>query len=226
MDHLLPVLIADEIRHALPGLRVHTMVFGGARIGVGHAGLDPLRQRLVRRVDQLCERHGHIADIPTVRALIGLLADLGQDPYANAPSLLRRGQAMTRRDPFPVENDAQDAALLISLYYMVPAFLLDVDQLRPPLVLRPSSDATIGLTPTATTHASSALVLSDEEKILRSVQHEIGRAPVTELTRSFVLVLLDPGVDGGLDAERTVQRVDNWISTLTSAELLEATVSP
>jgi hypothetical protein len=39
-------------------------------------------------------------------------------------------------------------------------------------------------------------------------------------------MLIDPGVDGGLDPERTSQRIENWISTLTSAQLLKATVSP
>ena len=74
--------------------------------------------------------------------------------------------------------------------------------------------------------ANGLLLDLNNEKVLRSVQHEIGRAPVMEMTQKFVIILIDPGVDGGLDPERTSQRIDNWLSALTSAELLKATVSP
>lgn len=226
MDHLLPIGVSDEIRRVLPELRVHAMVFDGARIGVGHGGLDPLRSRVVRRVDELAERHGDLADIPSVRAMITLLEGLGQDPRRHPPTFLQRAQAMARRDPFLVENDARDTTLMLSLYYMVPVFLLDAVALRPPLMLQPSAHGHVMPTPTGPVDSPGALVLADNEKVLRSVQHEIGRAPVMEMTQKFVIILIDPGVDGGLDPERTSQRIDNWLSALTSAELLKATVSP
>lgn len=225
-DHLLPIIVSNELRDILPNLRVHAHLFQGARIGVGHAGLDPLRRRVVSRIDQAVERHGSVEAIPNLQALNQLLEALGQNPHRDPPTLLQHVHAMVQRRPFPVENDARDTAFLLSLYYMAPVFLLDAGALRPPLVLLPASGNSVIPTPEGPRQSKGAPVLADDEKVLRSIQHPIQRARVIEPTRDLLFVLVDPGAETPLDPKRTTERIDNWVLTLTQARLVRSTVSP
>ena len=225
-DHLLPVILSKELTAILPSLRVHAFLFEGARIGVGHAGLDPLRQRVVARVDEAVQRHGDVDSIPNVQAISELLDALGQDPARDPATLRDALQAMILRRPFPVENDARDAAFLLSLYYMAPVFLLDAAALRPPLVLLPATASAVIPTKTGPRQAKGAPVLADDEKVLRSLQHSVSRAKVIEQSRSLLLVLVDPGVETPLPPKRTAERIENWFDTLTRARLVRSTSSP
>ncbi|MAG59089.1 MAG: hypothetical protein CMJ83_22615 [Planctomycetes bacterium] len=225
MDHLLPVIVSDEIRRILPGLRIHGMRFEGARIGVGDPGLDPLRRRILQRIADRAGRIRDLAEIPSIQALTELLAELGQIPHVTPLTVLEQVRSVARRDPFPVENDAKDGALLLSLYYLMPVFLLEAKALRPPLVFLPNPGHYVLPTLAGPVQARGAPVLADDEKVLRALQYKVRRVPVHEFTKEYLLLIVDPGIDGGLDHRRTVQRAENWMSTLTRARLVRSAVS-
>ena len=225
-DHLLPVILSNAVREVLPRLRVHAFLFHGARIGVGHSGLDPLRRRVVARVDEAVDRHGHVDAIPNIEAIAELLEALGQDPRRHPATLREQVSAMAERRPFPVQNDAVDTGFLLSLYYFSPVFVLDAGALRPPLQLLPSPEDMVIPTPEGPLQTKGALVLADEEKVLRSVQNPIRRAREIAPTRDLLFVLIDPGAEGGIDPARTRDRIENWVSTLTRAALVRSTTTP
>jgi DNA/RNA-binding domain of Phe-tRNA-synthetase-like protein len=225
MDDILPIVLSEQLRAILPGMRVHAFVFKAARIGVGHAGLDPLRRRVLDRVREQ-EARTRAEEIPNIQGLIELLDELGCDPSHTPPLLLRDLRGVIHRDPFPVDNDAQDGARLLALYYLMPVFILDARTLHPPLVVVPCPREFVLATRQGPVRAPGTPVLADAEQALRSVQHEMTKGRVHEQTREFLVVMLDPGVEGAGDHGRLTNRVENWMNALTGAHLVGASCRP
>lgn len=229
-DHL-PVIVANELKQRLPTLKTHTFLFEEARFGVGHLGLDPLRRRVLQRTGELVEEFGEISKIPQIAALEALVEHPASEPelkaYGPRPGSVIGQQLLelAEKRPFPVENDAVDGALLLSLFYRMPVFLMETQGLEPPLMLAECPEPFILPTPSGPRRAPGAPILCDPTKAVRSLQWPIRRSRVHEFVHSFTMVIVDPGVDGGLDPDETRNRVENWMSTLTRACLRKDALS-
>lgn len=216
------VAIAEEIRSLLPGLRIHGLAFRGARIGIGHRALDVLRTRVSTR---LRDRVAAVRDatlLPESEAFAPLLAGLGLDSRQMPPTHAALLRAVARRHPLEVVNDACDVAVLVSLYYLMPVFLVDAAAIAAPLRFLPAPPGLPG--PWGDTPAAVP-VLADRRGGLCSLVDLRQRAEVTESTRSLLLFLLDPGLGGGLDPRPTARRIANWLGAVAGATLTVSAVS-
>jgi hypothetical protein len=66
------------------------------------------------------------------------------------------------------------------------------------------------------------VLVEDAEGPLVGLQTPPARRDVTPLTRSFIAVILDPGLEGAPSHGRMVHRLENWMGTLTRARLSQA----
>jgi DNA/RNA-binding domain of Phe-tRNA-synthetase-like protein len=223
---ILPIVLADEIQSRIPAMRLHALQLEGAKIGVGHRSLDQLRARLLRRMEQWFADHPNYQQAQEWTSLSDFRP--GKERLRGGPQgpFFEALEAMAHRAPFPVVNDAVDAARLLSLYYLRPIFLLDAGNLKPPLILLPCPDSFVLPTPQGPVLAPGSLVLADHEKALRSVDHDVLRAPVLESTRSLLLVLVDPGAPKPIDHEEFSYRAANWMESLTKARLVAQGCTP
>lgn len=218
-------LIEPEVQLRLPGLRVHVSSFEGARIGLGHRGLDTLRARVLSRVRSTMESHRDAGLIPEVQAFEPLL--LGSSGRADPPRHLSQLRSIARRLPMEVVNDAEDAAHLIALYYLCPTYLFDVGPLRPPLRLGFGKPGDVLPTISGgSIPCAGQTILRDRERVLAPLVSGPQRAPVTESTHDFLCCVIDPGVDGGIDAPLASHRIANWMTTLTGAQMIRCRTFP
>lgn len=208
MDPSPHVEIEPPWSESLPDLRVHLHRFRGARVGVGHRGLDALRARVVTRLRERLGREKDLLAAPGIAPFVALLGGAGLGSRRTVPAFVSQIRRVLRREPMAVENDAVDGAALLSLFYAAPVFLHDAEAVRPPLRLAgvPEGPALVD--------ASGPLALLQEERPRRAAVHEG--------TRSLVFLLLDPGTDPAQDGTLKDHRIANWITTLTGGEAIEA----
>ncbi len=211
--------IAPTIRELTPGLRIHAVVLTGGRVGVGHRELDTLRTRVSTVLRQRLSARNDPLATPEAQAFLPLLHGCGESPPRGLTEVQRRIRGLLRKEPFPVENDVVDAVLLLGLFYGIPTAAFDIAEITPPLRL--------DVLPTGRreTEGSAAVlepVLADERRTLFGLVGGVYAAPVTEATRDFLVVLLDPGVSGGLPPDRTAHRVENWLAALTGARAVRS----
>lgn len=225
MEELLPVILGRDLQASAPGIQIHAFLFQGARIGLGHRGLDTLRRRVLQRARERLAQQPRVDLWPEIRAAVHLLPDRYRGHAPSAP-FVRDVHGLAEGRPFPVENDAVDGARLLSLFMLRPVFILDARALKPPLIFLPCPAAFVLPTPGGPVSAPGVPVLTDREKALRSLLHAVPRSPATEMTRTFLLLLLDPGQPAPVDKEETIHRVENWMGALTSANLAQHTVDP
>ncbi len=215
MDPLESLTIDPTLARTSPHLSLHAMRFEEATIGIGHPGLDTVRARVMARLDAAMSQVSDPAEALPIRAVVRWLDALGQSPDRRPPHILQRVRATLRREPFQVTNDACDAAVLLSLYYLSPVFILDADSLEGPLTF---TALAAGAGPPNELW-EGAPALCDQQRPLADLQTGRTGAPVTETTNRFLVVIPDLGDPQPLDAERTVQRVENWMTSLTRGRL-------
>ena len=217
--------IDATLKRLLPGLRVHFAHFRGARIGLAHHGLEDLRQRIFQKTRVSLAGFESVTDIPEVGSIMEALGSLGRDPLAQPPCHARMISAFSERRPFPVVNDAVDAANLTALYYRIPAWLVDCRHLFPPLSLVPAVEHQALVTVDGTHPAVGEPFLCDKRGPIVGLQSDQVRGHVTQATSEFIITMIDPGLEGGLDHDRIVRRLTNWMHTLTGAQLVGHSLS-
>ena len=218
---LLPILIPDQVRQAYPSLELHSFLFEAARIGVGHRGLDPLRSRAVERLVSRAAKAGTPEDLPELGAFRHLFPGRAARHYESSPHR-RLLLGALNREPFVVRNDAADLGHLVALFFGWPTLLLDAGRLRGPLLLTPCPESFVLPTTDGPRPGEDVLVLADHEKALRSLGHDLVRAPVLESTRRILVCILNPGLPDPNDVSTLDERVQNWFQSLLQVKLLDA----
>jgi DNA/RNA-binding domain of Phe-tRNA-synthetase-like protein len=221
----LSVSIDPKLKQLLPGLQAHVVRFAGARIGLAHHGLDPLRQRVFQRLRTALQDCRSLDDIPEVGSFIELLTALGRDPISDPPIHATLIKCIAERKPFPVINDAVDGANLTGLYYLLPVFLADCRMLHPPLSLAPAWEHRELVTIDGTHPALGEPFLMDSRGPIVGIQSQQVRGTVNQGTAEFLVVMLDPGLEGGVDHDTMIRRLENWMQTLTGVHKVGSLLS-
>jgi DNA/RNA-binding domain of Phe-tRNA-synthetase-like protein len=121
------------VRHELPGW---TLLWAELEVGQGDpAALAGLRQEAAQRARSSYSAE-RLAEHPTVAALRRLFRQAGCDPTRYRPSseaLLRR---VLKGEELPAIHPLVDVNNCLSLELAVPACVMNVENLRPPFVLR------------------------------------------------------------------------------------------
>jgi hypothetical protein len=219
VQDLLPLILSNEFTEESPNLRVFAFLFEGARIGVGHRGLDPLRKRVLLKTEAWMAQVPDFRETPELQSVKSLFPPKYSLEFIQSSPFVTALNIMARRAPFPVINDAVDAARLFGLYYRRPTFLLDSRGLKAPLLFMPCPESFVLPTSDGPLHRPGAPVLADSVKALRSLSHDLIRSPVHEATRTFLLILIDSGHPNPLDSEEVVGRAENWFHSLTHSKL-------
>jgi hypothetical protein len=221
----LSVSIDPEHIAKLPALRVHLLRFSGSRPGIGSPELDVLRARVLSRARPVIQSYRDLHRVPEVEAFNPLLSELSVAARRELPVHGQLMRLVARQEPFPVQDDARDTANLVSLYYRLPVWLWDPSRLRASLRFgRGDFDGRLQ-TPEGGREIEGVPTFYDQLGPVGSLLHGVGRGGATESSRQLLAVVLDPGLDGGLDHEALVRRAGNWFQSLAGARLEGSGVS-
>jgi DNA/RNA-binding domain of Phe-tRNA-synthetase-like protein len=225
MKDTFAITVGQDVLAHLPDMRVTALLFGEARFGMPAARIDTMRERVLT---QLHERMATVRDprnLPGSAAFRKGLPELAAGRRSLAIDDLIRG--VMRREPFPVLNDAVDAARILSLHYGVPISALDPAKMRQPLALRLADYGTVAKVPSgAAVDLSGLPVLFDPSGPVDSPIIELARAQATRLARAIVLVVYDAARQDAVDPADVEARASNWLGTLVHAKIQRVVVTP
>ena len=91
MAPALELRIDDDVRERLPDLRLHAIVFSGARVGMANRKLEPLRDRVLADVRERISAARDVRRIPTLAAFHRRTLTLIRD--GSAPATLQSAPA-------------------------------------------------------------------------------------------------------------------------------------
>jgi DNA/RNA-binding domain of Phe-tRNA-synthetase-like protein len=133
-------------------------------------------------------------------------------------------QAIARRDPFRVMNDAIDAARLLAFHYAVPVSAHDAARMQGPLSLSvaPPGAKINTLLAGTLVDAGGLPLLRDSGGVVGSPFFEVHRVVPSLRTQDLLLIAYDPGVDDAVDAADFKARAENWLTSLAGARLVES----
>lgn len=214
--------IDKTIREAAPRARLGVIVFEGVTVGFGHSSLDEMRVRIANRIRDEFRSYDAIRMNPQIAGLDGLLAKFDPD-MRRAPS---RVELLVRKiienGPMPVENDAIDLSVLLTLYYKLPVFIADRTELKDQIGLvvgKPGRfEVSQGQEPIRT---EGRLFIADDFGYFASPLAVGKRAIVTERTSEIVLIALFPENVGDSIVQDFVRRGGNWIEGLCGGQIVQ-----
>lgn len=213
--------IDKAILERAPRTRLGVFELEGCRVGFGHASLDDMRVRVVNRVRDDVGTAGALSNVPQIAGVDRLITLCSGDPRRSRTQLESILKKVLEGGPMPVENDALDCALLLSMYYKLPIFLADTATLRGNVGLvvgkkgrELEPDRMDGLV-----RAEGKIVLGDELGYFDSLFTRGKRALVTERTTDMLVVMLFPENVGDSIVHDFLRRGRNWFTTLCKGEV-------
>lgn len=220
------LVLSPEVMSIWPGLRLLGLRFESAHIGVGHRGLDLLRRRVFAIVRREVLARGSVEDLPEVGVFAKIPKAAGWDPDRDEPIHAKVMRLVAERRPFPVRNDAEDAGGLLGLFHRLPSFTFDADELRLPLTLALGRSGQTLPSPLGPRPVAGHPLLLDRAGPIASLGDGVLRSGPGEKARNLLVLLLDPGLDGGLELRDVTRRAANWMETLTGARLTASVIAP
>ena len=214
--------IEKRILEQAPRTRVAIVELDGVEIGFGHASLDDMRLRVANRVRDELRNSTVLKQVPQIAGTEQLLGMFDSDmrrTVTNAERLLR---AILEGGPMPVENDAIDAATLLTLYYKLPVFLHDTRTLRGDIGLvvgRPNRAFEV-MQGHDSIRSEGRLFLKDELGYFASPIACGKRGLVSERSTSLLLTALFPENVGDSIVRDFLKRGANWLQSLVGGEVL------
>lgn len=216
MAAAIEIRVDEEVLARLPSLEVTALPFFGLRMNAPTRKIEPLRDRVIAAARDRVNEARDVRRIPTLAALHRAFPEVLKGP--KRAWLDEAFRAIARRDPFPVVNDAVDAARLLALHFAVPVAALDLAKASSPLLLRMAAPGTRVKAPGGLdVDASDLPLLTDSAGACGSPFFDVARAAPNRQTTSVLLVVYDPGQDGRVDAADLSERAANWLGTLTGA---------
>lgn len=214
--------IDKAILEVAPRTRLAVVVVDGAVVGFGHANLDEMRQKIANRIRDEMRSFEAVKMTPQIAGIDQLLGRFDPD-FRRTPT---RAEALIRKliesGPMPVENDAVDAAVLLSLYYRLPVFIADRREIRDRVGLvvgKPGRfETSHGAEPIRT---EGRIFLSDELGYFASPLTVGKRALVTERTTSMLVTALIPENVGDSIVQDFIRRAGNWIEGLCGGRVIQ-----
>ena len=117
------IRIGDEVHARLPGLTCSLAPVHRRAHRAANRKIEPLRDRVLADARERIQAAMDVRRLPTLAAFSRAFPELVRS--TRKPWLDELFRIVSRRDPFPVVNDAIDAARLLALHYAVPISVLD-----------------------------------------------------------------------------------------------------
>jgi len=214
------IRIGDEVEARLPGLACFSYRFTGARVGTANRKIESLRDRVLASARERVQNAMDVRRLPSLAAFSRAFPELVRS--ARKPWLDELYRTVSRRDPFPVVNDALDLGRLLALHYCLPISFLDVSTLAPPLIVRIAPPGAVLKTPTdKMVDLADLPVLWDSAGPVGPPLFESLRAMPTRRTTDLLLVAFDPPVEPRLDEAELRSRSANWLASLLGSRPVE-----
>ncbi|RLG83496.1 MAG: hypothetical protein DRO40_04525 [Thermoprotei archaeon] len=209
-------IIVDDDMKELP-IRVIVMYFTVNK--VTNSQVHPLVYEEALKVIDKYKRTYNLStlkDLPNIKLFREFLWRIKIDPTKMRPSheaLLRR---VLRTGEFPKINTIVDIGNLVSLKYLVPIGIYDLDKVKPPLVFRYSIDGEafypIG-SDAAKILRAGIPVLADSEKVLHIFPHRDSKFSAVSIKTNRILAIVG-GVEG-IPLSTLKSSVNNLVDYLT-----------
>jgi DNA/RNA-binding domain of Phe-tRNA-synthetase-like protein len=214
---MIPISISDEIRAAAPRL-VLGCITARVQTGPGSAVLGEEMDALAADI----ERDGHPgASEAPIQALRELYKALGKDPsrYRGSPEALLR-RVRSGKSLYRVLN-VVDVINVVSLRTLLPIGLYDVDELRPPVVLRrgAASETYEGIGK-GELNLDGLPILSDEAGPFGSPTSDSERTKIRPTTTRLLAVIF--GVEGKDSLEPAVASTAQLLTRFAAADELQS----
>lgn len=211
------------IQDHAPYTRLGVLVVEGAKVGFGHASLDGMRLRVANKLRDEIRSSQSIKLVPQIAGLDQLLGKFDPNPrrpMSSVESLLLR---VLEGGPLPVENDAVDAAQLLSMYYKLPVFIADRRDLRGDvgLVVGRGDRAFETIQGVEPIRTEGRLFCADDLGYFASPLAAGKRAAVTERSTDLLLMALFPENVGDSIVRDFIRRGGNWLESLCKGQVVE-----
>ncbi len=214
--------IEKRILEQAPRTRLAIVEIEGVEIGFGHASLDDMRLRVANRVRDELKNATLLKQVPQVAGTEQLMGLFDSDMRRTVTTTERLLRTILEGGPMPVENDALDAATLLTLYYKLPVFLHDTRTLRGDigLVVGRSNREFEVMQGHESIRSEGRLFLKDELGYFASLIAAGKRGLVSERSESLLLSALFPQNVGDSIVRDFLKRGANWIQSLVGGEVV------
>ncbi|MEE9394795.1 MAG: phenylalanine--tRNA ligase beta subunit-related protein [Planctomycetota bacterium] len=215
--------IDRAILEVAPRTRLAVLRVEDCEIGFGHGNLDETRLRVCTRLRKDIKTGHELVNVPQIAGVDQLMSHFdGQmrRPRTVTEDTLRK---LLEGGPIPVENDAVDSAVLLSIYYRLPVFAADADKLVGDvgLVLGRESRDFEGHQGQARVRTEDRIFLTDDIGYFDCIVAAGKRAAVTERTQTVLLVAVFPENVGDSIVRDFLRRARNWFENLCGGEVTQ-----
>ena len=192
--------------------------FTGARVGIANRKIEPLRDRVLASARERVQNAMDVRRLPSLAAFSRAFPELLRS--ARKPWLDELFRTVSRRDPFPVVNDALDLGRLLALHYGVPdrrSWMWRRSRRRSSCGSRPQARRS-RRQPARSVELADLPVLWDSAGPVGPPLFESLRAMPTRRTTELLLVAFDPPVEPRLDEADLRSRSANWLGSLLGSQ--------
>lgn len=213
--------IEQGILETAPRTRLAVVEVEGVKVGFGHASLDDMRLRVVNKIRDDIQTANALKNTPQIAGLDQLIGHFDANMRRNptlAELLLRK---ILDGGTLPVENDAVDAAVLLSLFYKLPVMIRDRATLKGDigLVVGRSNRPFEVMQGHDAIRTEGRLFLKDDVGYFASPIAQGKRGIVTERTHDILLMALFPENVGDSIVEDFIRRGGNWLESLCGGQV-------